>query len=197
MKKIVLASNSQGKIREFNDIFAPIGVEVIPQSQFNIPEIDEPYFTFLENALHKARHCSKYTTLTVLADDSGVCANALNGRPGVFSARFAGEPRSSLNNSLKLVKELAPHQDKSAYYYCMLILIRQTNDPQPIIADGILNGIIADNPRGNNGFGYDAHMFLPQYNKTVAELNSDDKNSISHRALAIKELIKKIKVGIF
>lgn len=192
MKQIVLASNNNGKIREFNAIFNNIGIEIIPQSQFNVPEVDEPYFTFIENALHKARHCSKYTKLPVLADDSGVCVNSLNGNPGVFSARYAGESTNSSNNNLKLIDELKSFTDKSAYYYCLLILIRHHNDPQPIIADGILIGEIIDTPKGSNGFGYDPHMFLIKYNKTVAELSNTEKNLISHRFNAIQELVRKI-----
>jgi XTP/dITP diphosphohydrolase len=191
--EIVLASSNQGKIREFNEIFAPSKIKIIPQAQFNVPECDEPFFTFIENALHKARFTSKYTSLPVLADDSGICVNALNGSPGVFSARYA-HPLDRSHNNTKLIKELEKHQDKSAYYYCCLVLIRNTNDPQPIIADGVLNGKIIDNPIGNNGFGYDPHMFLPTYNKTVAELDPELKNQISHRAEAIKIMLKKIAI---
>lgn len=192
MKQIVLASNNLGKIKEFNEILQKIDIEVISQSKFSVPEIDEPYNTFVENALHKARHCSKFTQLPVLADDSGVCAKALGGKPGIYSARFAGQPTNSENNSKKLIEELKPFTDKSAYYYCMLVLIRNLNDPQPIIADGVLNGQIIDTPRGENGFGYDPYMLLPTLNKTVAELDSKEKNTISHRYIAIQELVRKL-----
>ncbi|MCE2705527.1 MAG: RdgB/HAM1 family non-canonical purine NTP pyrophosphatase [Proteobacteria bacterium] len=191
MKKIVLASSNQGKIKEFNQIFAPLEIEIIPQAEFNVPECDEPFFTFIENALHKARFTSKYTDLPVLADDSGLCVNALNGSPGVFSARYA-YPLNRSHNNEKLIKELSKYTNKSAYYYCCLVLIRNTNDPQPIIADGVLNGQIIDPPQGNNGFGYDPHMFLVNYNKTVAELDPELKNQISHRAEAIKNLLEKL-----
>lgn len=193
MQHIVLASNNQGKIKEFNAIFLEMGLEIIPQSRFSVTEIDEPFDTFIENALHKARHCSKFTNLPVLADDSGVCVNALGGSPGVFSARFAGEPCNSINNNNKLIEQLKPFNDKSAYYYCMLVLIRHHNDPQPIIADGVLNGEIVDTAQGKNGFGYDPHMYIPKYNKTVAELEDKEKNHISHRYKAIRELTRKIK----
>ncbi|MFN8769652.1 MAG: RdgB/HAM1 family non-canonical purine NTP pyrophosphatase [Neisseriaceae bacterium] len=192
MKQIVLASNNQGKLDEFNAIFKNSAFEIIPQSKFNVTEIDEPYFTFIENALHKARHCSKFTNLPVLADDSGICANALGGRPGVYSARFAGIPTNSKNNCRKLVEELEPFTDKSAYFCCTLVLIRHYHDPQPIISDGILKGQIIDHPRGNNGFGYDPHLLLPQFNKTVAELDPAEKNKLSHRYLAIQNLLQKI-----
>ena len=195
MKQIVLASNNLGKIGEFNAIFNNIGIKIITQQEFNVPECDEPYFTFIENALHKARHCTRHTGLPALADDSGVCVNALMGAPGVFSARYAGIPTNSQENNKKLVVELANFTDKSAYYYCMLVLLRHEHDPQPIIAEGMVNGMIVDIPRGTNGFGYDPHMFLPEYNQTIAEIDSEIKNKISHRALAIKELLKKISTS--
>ena len=195
MKQIVLASNNLGKIGEFNAIFNNIGIKIITQQEFNVPECDEPYFTFIENALHKARHCTHHTGLPALADDSGVCVNALMGAPGVFSARYAGTPTNSQENNKKLVVELANFTDKSAYYYCMLVLLRHEHDPQPIIAEGMVNGMIVDTPRGTNGFGYDPHMFLPEYNQTIAEIDSEIKNKISHRALAIKELLKKISTS--
>jgi len=190
--KLVLASNNPGKIREFKDLFAGIGIELIPQAEFNVPEIDEPYFTFIENALHKARHCSKYTGLPALADDSGICVNALNGGPGVFSARYAGVPKSDLNNNLKLVKELKPFTNKSAYFYCLLIVVRSHSDPQPIVADGIIKGEIIDTPRGSNGFGYNPIFYIPELGQTMAEISSDTKNQISHRAIAIKNLMAKL-----
>ena len=190
---IILASNNQGKVDEFNAIFSNIGIEIIPQSTLNIPPIDEPYFTFIENALHKARHCAKFTELPVLADDSGICVNALNGRPGVFSARFAGNNSNSIDNNEKLIKELKPFTNKDAYYYCLLVLIRHYNDPQPIIADGLLSGVIVDTPQGEFGFGYDPHMYLPDLGKTVAQLDSKQKNSISHRYLAINSLLEKMQ----
>lgn len=194
MQQLVLASNNPGKIREFSRIFAEIGIQIIPQNELNVPEIDEPYFTFVENSLHKARHCSKFTKLPALADDSGICVNALGGKPGVFSARFAGEPKSDLNNNLKLVQELKPYADKSAYYYCVLVMVRSHNDPQPIIADGTIAGEIIEVPKGNYGFGYDPHFYLPKLGMTVAELSNEEKNKISHRAHATHELIAKINI---
>ena len=192
LKKLVLASNNQGKIREFEEIFAKINIELIPQSEFNVPEVDEPYATFVENALHKARHCTKYTGLPALADDSGLCVNALNGAPGVFSARYAGEPKNDLNNNSKLVEELKQFTDKSAYFYCLLIVVRSFDDPQPIIADGVVHGQIIDTPRGSNGFGYNPIFHIPALGKTMAEISSETKNQISHRALAIKDLLLKL-----
>jgi len=194
ISKLVLASNNQGKIREFQDIFSTIGIEVIPQAEFNVPDIDEPFETFVENALHKARHCSNYTDLPVLADDSGLCVNSLNGRPGIYSARYAGTPKSDLNNNLKLIQDLENIDDRSAYYYCLLVILRSNADPQPIIADGILNGVIVNDARGTNGFGYDPYFYLPMFNKTAAELTTEIKNQISHRSLAINNLISKLQL---
>jgi XTP/dITP diphosphohydrolase len=193
IRQIVLASNNQGKIKEFRHIFAELNIEIIPQSEFDIPEADEPYFTFVENSLHKARHCSKYTNLPALADDSGLCVSSLHGKPGVMSARYAGIPKSDLNNNQKLVDDLANITNRSAYFYCVLVLIRYYHDPQPLIADGMIHGKIIDIPRGDNGFGYDPHFYLPELNKTVAELNNDTKNNISHRRRATNELINKLK----
>ena len=191
-KQIVLASTNEGKLKEFKNIFANIGIEVIPQSAFNVPEIDEPYITFMENALHKARHCSKYTGLPSLADDSGICVKSLMGAPGIYSARYAGEPRNAKNNNQKLVEELAKFADKSAYFYCLLVLVKYELDPQPIFADGMVHGIIIDTPRGINGHGYDPHFYLKQFDKTMAELDPEIKNQISHRGLAIQSLLTKL-----
>ncbi len=193
MNKIVLASNNQGKLREFNEIFAKYDIEIIPQSQLNVPEIDEPYHTFIENSLHKARNCSKYTGLPALADDSGLCVTALNGAPGVLSARYAGEPKSDSRNMEKLLANLSTSLERNAYFYCSLVFVRYADDPQPIIADGVFNGEIAYQAKGHNGHGYDPIFWLPAYNKTVAELDSELKNNISHRGLAIQELLTKFK----
>jgi XTP/dITP diphosphohydrolase len=194
VKQLVLASNNKGKIAEFSSIFAEIGIEIIPQAKLGVPEIDEPYFTFVENALHKARHCSKITKLPALADDSGLCVTALFGQPGVFSARYAGVPANDIQNNLKLVRELQPYTDKSAFYYCVLVMLRSFDDPQPIIADGSLHGKIIDKAQGSEGFGYDPHFYLPKLGMTVAQLSSSAKNQISHRAQAIKSLLTKLTI---
>lgn len=193
-KQIVLASNNKGKIAEFQSIFSQMGINIIPQIDFNVPEIDEPYSTFVENALHKARHCSQHTGLPALADDSGICVQALDGKPGVLSARYSGEPKNDILNNKKLINELNCFSDKSAYYYCVLVLVRNPTDPQPMIADGHLYGSIVDEPFGNNGFGYDPHFYLEQFGKTVAQLDDNLKNKISHRKMAINNLIKKFEV---
>ncbi len=193
---IVLASNNQGKIKEFNAILASVGINLIAQSEFNVPEVDEPYTTFIENALHKARHCSKLTGLPSLADDSGICVPALHGQPGIYSARYAGEnPKSDVANNQKLINELSKLDtiNRSAYFYCALVFIRHSDDPQPIIADGILHGEIINEARGVNGFGYNPHFYLPEYAKTVAELDETMKNQISHRGIALQELLLKMR----
>ena len=192
-RRIVLASNNQGKLKEFYQILEPLGVSLHAQSEFQIPDSPEPYFTFLENALIKARHAAKLSGLPAMADDSGICVTVLNGAPGVFSARYAGEPKSDHNNNLKLIQDLAAHSDKSAYYYCVLVYVRSEFDPQPVIADGRWFGEIIDSPRGNAGFGYDPYFYLPSLEKTVAQLSSEQKNTLSHRAQALQELLQKLK----
>ncbi|MFZ6766984.1 RdgB/HAM1 family non-canonical purine NTP pyrophosphatase [Undibacterium sp. Di26W] len=192
-KKIVLASNNQGKLKEFYQILAPLGITLCSQSEFQVPEAEEPYLSFVENALTKARHASRLTGLPALADDSGICVNALNGAPGVISARYAGEPKSDLRNNQKLIADLAGIGDKSAYYYCVLVYVRSEFDPQPVIADGVWAGELIADARGENGFGYDPHFFLPSLNKTVAELSAEQKNQLSHRGQALRALVEKLR----
>jgi XTP/dITP diphosphohydrolase len=192
-QRLILASNNAGKLKEFAQLLAPIGFELHPQGEFDVPEAEEPFGTFVENALQKARHAARLTGLPALADDSGVCVNALGGAPGVYSARYAGEPKSDARNNEKLVRDLAEHADKSAYYYCVLVYVRHADDPQPVIADGIWRGQIVDTPRGEGGFGYDPYFLIPALGKTTAELAPDEKNAISHRGQAIRALVEKLK----
>lgn len=192
-RTIVLSSNNSGKLKEFNAMLAPIGFEVHAQGEFNVPEADEPHLTFVENALEKARHAARLTGLPALADDSGVCANALGGAPGVLSARYAGEPKSDARNNQKLITDLAAQADKSAYYYCVLVLVRHADDPQPVIAEGRWDGEIIATPRGEGGFGYDPHFWLAALGKTAAELSSEEKNRLSHRGQALRTLIEKLR----
>jgi XTP/dITP diphosphohydrolase len=192
LKKLVIASNNQGKLREIESILAPLAVEVLPQSAFKISEVDEPYHTFVENALTKARHASKLAGLPALADDSGICVNALNGNPGVKSARFAGEPKSDQRNNQKLVDMLRLQTDRSAYYYCIIVLLRHADDPQPIIVDGAWHGEIILAPKGEGGFGYDPYFYLPKLDKTAAQLPAEQKNRISHRGKALARLAEYI-----
>lgn len=191
--KLVLASNNAGKLKEFGQLLAPLGFEVHAQREFNVPEAEEPHPTFVENALAKARHAARLTGLPALADDSGVCVNALGGAPGVYSARYAGEPKSDERNNRKLIEDLAAHADKSAYYYCALVFVRHADDPQPLIAEGRWDGEIVSEPRGEGGFGYDPYFLLPAFGKTVAELGADEKNRQSHRGQALRALVEKLK----
>lgn len=192
-RTIVLASNNGGKLKEFGELLNPLGFNLRTQGEFNVPEAEEPHPTFVENALAKARHASRLTGLAALADDSGVCANALGGAPGVFSARFAGEPKSDGRNNRKLIEELAAHADKSAYYYCVLVLVRHADDPQPVIAEGRWDGEIIAAPCGQGGFGYDPHFWLPSLQKTAAELSAQEKNRLSHRGQALRVLVEKLR----
>jgi len=192
-RTLVLASNNLGKLKEFSDMLAPLGFDVRPQSEFNVPEAEEPHPTFIENALAKARHASLMTGLPALADDSGICANALGGAPGVFSARYAGEPKSDERNNQKLIAELELRADKSVYYYCALVFVRHAEDPQPVIAEGRWDGEIIPVPRGQGGFGYDPYFWLKELGKTSAELSAEEKNHLSHRGQALRELIQKLK----
>lgn len=197
LKKLVIASNNKGKLREIGELLAPLAIDVAPQSEFNISEADEPHFTFVENALAKARHASRCSGLPVLADDSGICVSALGGAPGVNSARYAGEPKSDERNNLKLIEALRNQTDRRAYYYCVIVLVRHADDPQPIIVDGSWYGEIIDQPHGSGGFGYDPYFFLPAFGKTSAELTAEQKNQISHRGQALAKLVEILQAGKF
>ena len=196
MKKLVLASGNAGKLREFGQLLAPFDFEVVPQSAFNVPEAEEPHVTFVENALTKARHASRLTGLPALADDSGLCVTALGGAPGVYSARYAGEPKSDARNNQKLVVALQNITDRRAHYVAVLVLVQHADDPQPIIAEGEWHGEIIFSPRGDNGFGYDPHFLVPHLGRTVAELPHEEKNRQSHRGQALAKLIERLKSGV-
>jgi XTP/dITP diphosphohydrolase len=193
MKKIVLASNNAGKLREFQALLAPLGWTVIPQAELGVPEADEPFCSFLENALAKARHASQITGLPALADDSGLCVSALQGAPGVHSARFAGAPKSDARNNALLIEKLAGEADRRAHYVCVLVLVRYAEDPQPLIAEGEWHGQIIDQPRGAGGFGYDPYFLLPEMEQTAAELDATLKNTLSHRGKASRLLIERLR----
>jgi len=195
LDKLVIASNNQGKLKEIGALLAPLSIQVMPQSQLGVDETDEPHGTFIENALTKARHASRCSGLPALADDSGICVQALNGTPGVSSARYAGEPRSDERNNQKLIAALHQQTNRSAYYYCVIVLLRHADDPQPIIVDGSWQGEIIDQPRGTGGFGYDPYFFLPEFGKTAAELTAEQKNKISHRGQALARLVAILGAG--
>lgn len=191
--RLVLASNNAGKLREFQRLLVPFGIDVVPQSALGIPEADEPHVTFVENALAKARHASLHAGLPALADDSGVCVRALGGAPGVYSARYAGEPKSDARNNLQLVAALQGVADRRAHYACVLVLVRHADDPEPIIAEGRWHGTIIDAPRGTGGFGYDAYFLDAVTGLTGAELPLERKNELSHRGQAMRALIAKLR----
>ena len=194
-KRLVLASNNAGKLREFRRLLEPLGFEVVPQSELDIDEADEPHATFIENALAKARHACAKSGLPALADDSGICVDALGGAPGVRSARFAGEPKSDARNNAALIEALRGIDDRRAHYYCVLVLARHADDPQPLIAEGIWHGSVIDSPRGNGGFGYDPFFEDRETRLTGAELDLERKNSLSHRGKAMRSLIARIRAS--
>ncbi len=193
LKKLVIASGNQGKLREIQAMLTPLNIEVLPQSEFNVPEADEPHCTFIENALAKARHASKATGLPALADDSGLCLEALNGEPGVQSAYFAGKPSNDEKNNAHLINILKQHENRFAYYYCCLVLVRRHDDPQPLIAEGIWQGSILKKPRGSNGFGYDPLFLDSMTGKSGAELEPEIKNKVSHRGQALRKMLHLIE----
>lgn len=196
-QKLVLASNNHGKLKELTHLLSPLGLTVMPQSQFNVPEAEEPYATFLENALAKARHASKLTGLAALADDSGLCVDALQGAPGVLSARFACESdrdeKSDARNNEKLLKLMQGKSQRHAHFYCVIVLVRHELDPEPIIADGIWKGEILTCPRGDDGFGYDPLFLDAMTGKSVAEIPLEIKSRISHRGHAMSRLLQKLE----
>lgn len=191
-RPLVLASNNRGKLAEFARLLGPLGFELKTQAELNISEAEEPHPTFVENAIAKARHAAHQSGLPALADDSGICVPALGGAPGVFSARYAGEPKSDADNNKKLIADLQTHTDKSAYYYCVLVYLRHAEDPQPVIAEARWAGEVINEPRGQGGFGYDPHFWLPSLKKTAAELTPEEKNQISHRAQALRLLVAQL-----
>jgi XTP/dITP diphosphohydrolase len=193
ISRLVLASGNPGKLAEFRRLLTPLRIDVIAQSDLGIPEAAEPHITFIENALAKARHASALSRLPALADDSGICVNALHGAPGVQSARYAGDPRSDARNNEKLVAALAGVADRSAHYTCVLALVRSADDPEPIVTEGAWHGLIVDAPRGTGGFGYDPHFLDAESGRTGAELPLDQKNARSHRGKAMRALIARLE----
>ena len=202
MKKIVIASDNLGKLTEIGAILGPLDIEIVAQSTLGVPAADEPYFTFIENALAKARHASRHTGLPALADDSGICVDALNGAPGVHSARFAGDsPAGSAGgrndqdgrNNRKLLELLANDMNRKAHYYCVIVLTRRADDPQPLICEAEWHGEIVRAPHGSGGFGYDPLFLIPELRRTAAELKPEHKNRISHRAQALAALAARLR----
>jgi len=200
MKKIVIATNNVGKLNEIAAILAPLDIEIVAQSTLGVTEAAEPHCTFIENALAKARHASAQTGLPALADDSGICVDALNGAPGVHSARFAGDSAQAAGgrasqdarNNQKLLEALAHETNRKAHYYCVIVLTRRADDPQPLVCEAEWHGEIAKTPRGSGGFGYDPLFLIPALKKTGAELGPEEKNRISHRGQALGLLAARL-----
>jgi len=198
LQKIVIASSNQGKLIEIQSLLQNTGIEVLAQSAFNVSEAEEPHYTFIENALAKARHASHLTGLPALSDDSGICVDALHGLPGVLSARYAcdqnNHQKSDSANNAKLLQAMLNETNRRAHYYCVMVLVKYPQDPQPLIAEGVWQGEILTEVRGNFGFGYDPIFLDVASGKTGAELDLEAKNRISHRGKALQQLFKKLKI---
>ena len=192
-RTVVLASNNAKKAAELSALLARAGLDVRPQSEFGVGEAEEPHPTFIENALAKARHAAQHTGLPALADDSGLCVAALGGAPGVISARFAGEPKSDARNNLLLLDRLNDIEDRRAWFVCALVLVRSADDPRPLVAEGEWQGEILQGPRGDQGFGYDPLFWVPSLEQTAAEIPAELKNTLSHRAKAMRELLERLE----
>jgi XTP/dITP diphosphohydrolase len=191
---VVLASSNAGKLREFKDLLAGLDFDVVAQGDLGIESTDEPHLTFLENALAKARHASECSGLPALADDSGLCVAALMGAPGVRSARFAGPTADDAANNAELLRRLQEHGDRRAHYTCVLVAVASADDPEPLVADARWQGEILQSPRGSGGFGYDPLFLVPERGCTAAELPAEEKNRISHRGRAMRELVRQLAV---
>lgn len=195
MKRIVLASNNRGKIREFNELLADLDLEVHPQGEFGVPEVEETGLTFVENAILKARHAGLHTGLPAIADDSGLEVDALNGAPGIYSARYAGVGAGDTANVEKLLGALegVEEAERGARFQCLLVYMRHGSDPTPLICQGTWEGRILTAPVGENGFGYDPVFYVPNRTCSAAELPADVKNALSHRGQALRQLVTRLK----
>lgn len=194
MSTVVLATGNQGKVKELSNLLAQHAIEVVPQSNFDVPEVPETGTTFVENAIIKARHAAKITGLPAIADDSGLEVDALNGEPGVYSARYAGENATDNDNTDKLLNALSnvPTAQRNARFHCVLVYMKHANDPTPIICHGVWEGSIIDEKLGDQGFGYDPVFWQEAHQKTSAQLSRDLKNKLSHRGQALKLLVKEL-----
>ncbi|NKB37392.1 MAG: RdgB/HAM1 family non-canonical purine NTP pyrophosphatase [Gammaproteobacteria bacterium] len=194
VKQIVIASNNQGKLREIRALFADHPVQIITQSEFAISEVEETGLSFVENAILKARHACAQSGLAAIADDSGIEVDVLNGRPGIYSARFAGKGASDEDNLQLLLESVKPFRDRQidARFQCVMVYLRHAEDPVPVIAQAAWNGAITAEPKGKNGFGYDPVFYVSDHECTSAELAADVKNRISHRGQALRKLLQKL-----
>ena len=195
MKEIVLASSNPGKVREINQLLATLDLHVLPQSEFGVVDAEETGLTFVENAILKARNAAQHTGLPAIADDSGIEVDALNGAPGIYSARFAGEGASDQQNLDKLLAELEglPEAQRSARFQCLMVFLQHANDPTPLICQGTWEGRILLAARGDNGFGYDPVFYVPTHDCSSAELPADVKNALSHRGQALRKLVAALQ----
>ena len=194
--KLVLASNNAKKLAELQVLFAPLGVALVTQGSLGIPEADEPFDSFVENALTKARHAAKLSGLPALADDSGLAVEALNGAPGVLSARYAtlfGQPKTDVDNNRVLLEQMAAVTDRAARFVCALVAVKSATDPEPLIAMGRWQGQVLPALQGEGGFGYDPLLFIPSLGKSVGQLSAAEKNTLSHRALAAADLARQMR----
>ncbi|MDO3387603.1 RdgB/HAM1 family non-canonical purine NTP pyrophosphatase [Gilvimarinus sp. SDUM040013] len=194
VQKIVLASSNPGKLKEFNQLLGGAGFAVLPQSEFDVVDAEETGLSFVENAIIKARNACEATGLPALADDSGIEVDALDGRPGIYSARFSGPDASNASNNQKLLQDLTnvSEKDRTARYQCVLVYMRHAQDPTPIICQGSWEGRILEAPRGEGGFGYDPLFYVPSHDCAAAELSKEEKSQISHRASALKMLLAEL-----
>ena len=192
---IVLATSNKGKINEFKEVLRNTNINLVLQSDYNIPSVNETGTTFVENAIIKARNASQYTGLPTIAEDSGLEVDCLNGRPGIYSARYSGENATTQENNSKLVSEISkyPVEQRTARYWCVIVFLKHFEDPNPIICQGSWDGIITDNPRGTSGFGYDPCFYLPELDKTVAEIPIEMKCKLNARGKCIRQLANILK----
>jgi len=195
MKKVVLASGNRGKVREINQILAGLDFEVVPQTEFDVPEIEETGLTFVENAILKARNAAQHTGLPAIADDSGLEVDALRGAPGIYSARYAGVGAGDEANLQKLLAELkaVPEAERTARFQCLMVFMEHGMDPTPIICQGSWEGRITEAPAGENGFGYDPVFYVPSHECTAAQLSAEEKNRLSHRGQALQLLMQALR----
>jgi XTP/dITP diphosphohydrolase len=192
---IVLASGNKKKLAEMQAILAPLGFTLRPQSDFRVPEAPELHDTFLENALAKARNACAHTGLPAIADDSGLCVDALHGAPGVHSAYYAGTHKSDDDNNAKLIAALAGVKNRAAHYTALIVYLRRKDDPEPLVAQGQWHGEIVDAPQGAGGFGYDPYFYVPAHAMTAAQMPAAEKNAISHRAQALQKLFSALQTS--
>ena len=195
--KVTLASSNKGKLAEFQQLLSGLNFDVVPQSEFQVPDAIENGLSFVENAIIKARHASKLTGLPAIADDSGLEVDFLHGAPGIYSSRFSGENATDEKNNQRLLSLLqeAEENERTARFQCLLVYMRHPEDPTPIICQGTWEGLITLNPEGDNGFGYDPLFFIPEFNCTSAQLEKTQKNKISHRGKAMAQLLQRLSTS--